>query len=203
MKFEYKTIFPILCLVYVMNTAAQEETKKSNVVPFGIFGISYSLPISYGNNFVMEGYNLQGGLNLDGRVLFPSNWTIGGQLNYFKGNVENISAVGGISNSRILHLHITGGYSLKLVNYLRLHIAVGPGYVQYWHTQGTTRFKDDGFSLTSNLAISYNLNDSIGIYLKLDHQWDLLQVDTASELNGFFNDIKLILPSVGIALFTF
>lgn len=125
-------------------------------------------------------------------------------MNYFRGKVDNIDAVGGIDNTGIMRLHVLGGYSfLKKNAKISIKSMLGIGYARYRHKQSSTKFNDDGFSIAGSLICSYRLGNAVGLFVKLDNQWDFLSIKTAPELERFFRRIQYFMPSVGIKIYAF
>jgi len=201
--FKRVIIFFILCLTHSF-LFAQEVKKELESEVTGELGVAYGQPFSFGHNFLAEGYDIGNGFNLDAKILVSSKWLIGTQWSHYKGDVVNISKVGGIDNTSVSHLLATGNYSLLEKNKsMSIRAGLGTGYVLYRHSQSTTKFKDDGFSIVANFDIAYKLSNSFGIYLKIDHYWDFLSVYTAPELENFFRRTQTLSPFIGIRLYFF
>ncbi|MGX1928127.1 hypothetical protein [Flagellimonas sp. 2504JD4-2] len=194
-----------LCMVcFWLYPGLAQDGKQLDSDIFGEIGVSFLVPNAYGNNFLSEGYDLSNGFNVDGIVHLKPSWTVGAQLSHFTGDVTDISLVGGINKSAITHIHALGGYSiLKKSSRIAIRPSLGLGYATYRHRQSSTRFRDDGFSISANVSISYRLSNFIGIYLKLDNHWDFLSIDTAPELKRFFRRPQYFAPSIGIKVYSF
>ncbi|WP_108425181.1 hypothetical protein [Flagellimonas amoyensis] len=168
------------------------------------FGISYMLPKAYGDNFLSQGYDIRNGINVDGRILVAPKWFVGAQWSQFKGDVIDMEKVGAIEKSGITHIYAVATYTiLGNDKQVSVRTGFGAGYVLYRHKQSTTKFMDDGFSVAANLALCYRFSNSLGVFVKLEHYWDFLNIDTAPELETFFRNAQIFAPSIGIKVYTF
>ena len=182
----------------------QEEQKELQWDILGELSIAYGIPSSYGNNFLAEGYDLRNATNITANVLELPKWLIGGQWSFFKGDVVDISKVGGIDNSRITHLYVTGSYSiLEHKKRITLRTGLGIGYALYRHEKDAAKFRDDGFSILAKIDLGYRISNSFGVFLKLDHYMDLLSIDAAPEIENSLKRTQTLVPFVGIRLYTF
>ncbi|MDC6366440.1 MULTISPECIES: hypothetical protein [Flavobacteriaceae] len=181
----------------------QEEKPMFDEDVFGEIGFSYVLPQALGDNFVSEAYQLKNGINIDAVVVFSPKWFAGAQVSYFGTDISNAALIGAINDTRISHWHALGGYSVLNSNRVGIKTSLGIGYVKLKHKQSDTKFIDDGFSISTNISFSYRLGNSIGIYAKLNHYWDFLSIETASELHSFFRRTQIFAPSIGIKIYTF
>lgn len=196
----FSTLFLPLSLLL-----GQEEQKELEWDVLGELSIAYGVPSSYGkNNFLAEGYDLRNATNIEANVLESPRWLIGGQWSFFKGDVVDISKVGGIDKSRVTHLYIAGSYSLlESKKRMTLRTGLGIGYALYRHEKDTAKFRDDGFSILAKIDLGYRISNSFGVFLKLDHYLDFLSIDTAPEIENSLKRTQTFVPFLGIRLYTF
>ncbi len=162
-----------------------------------------NIPISLGNNFLSEAYTTKLGFVLDSRAyLQRERFYVGLQLQYFRADVEKGNLVGSFDNTDVTHISVTGGVPLvSPEKRFGLDVGLGLGYVIYDNRKSGINFHDDGFSAHGNLSADYRFNSFFGIYIGMQYTRDILSVQTAPELDSFFNNAAVLNVFLGVAFY--
>ena len=180
----------------------EEEQKEAVFMELG-GGYVFS-PWPVGDNYVAEGYDIHSGYSISYALVFKKHWTVAVQFSKFKGDVSDITVVGAIERSRFRHFYLSGAYSLwPYERKIGLLFGAGLGTASYRHHKDGTRFRDNGFSLIALAKFDYRFTDFLSIYAEVKNHWDFIGIDTAPELEGFFGNTWILVPSIGLQFVLF
>ncbi len=162
-----------------------------------------NIPTALGDNFLSEAYSSKLGFVLDSRAYIQrERFYLGLQFQYFEADVEKVNLVGNFDETDVIHIGVTGGVPLlspgKKVG---LDVGLGLGYVLYENEVDGIRFHDDGFSAHVNLSADYRFNSFLGMHAGFQYTRDFLSVQTAPELDSFFNNASVLNIFFGVIFY--
>ncbi len=162
-----------------------------------------NIPSALGNNFLSEAYTTKLGFVLDSRAyLQRERFYLGLQLHYFRADVVKGSLVGNFDRTDVTHISVTGGVPIVSPGKrLGLEIGLGFGYVIYENKKDGINFHDDGFSAHMNLSADYRFNSFLGVHVGVQYTRDFLSVQTAPELESFFNNAAVLNIFTGLVFY--
>ncbi len=202
MSFKHIVVLLAFSMTSHMMFSQQKERTSSYYDVLGEMGVSFALPLAYGQNFLSEAYTTDIGFSLRGMVRVDKNWLLGANFGYFGAEVSKVEQVGNMDNTSILHLHALVAHSfLKVESNLGVRSGIGPGYAKYQHRLDRARFKDTAFSLLAFIEVSYRLGKTVGLLLNFEHYWDFLAIDSAPSQNNFFRRTQIFSPSIGLKFY--
>lgn len=207
MNFACKQIFTNFFVFFLFLWAISQEEKKTRrkdnyATTTGGVNLSYFVPNAYGDNFLSEGYKLNGGFNANMLFFLNETWALGGRLSHFKGEVVDVSKVGNIETTGITHINVSSGYSfLNNKDRLSLIAGLGIGYASYLNRIGPSKFKDNGFSLLFFGEGNYRFSEFIGVYFGIQNNYDFLGIKSAESQESFFKRPKFYAFSLGIRFY--
>ncbi|NQY05534.1 MAG: hypothetical protein HRT68_04835 [Flavobacteriaceae bacterium] len=200
MNLNFKTLACVLLCLQLALAQEKEEGKTPGKEAFsGIYlETGYAQPIFYGNNFINKGYDLSGTFDFGFNAVFLSNATFHFDVNVNSADVERPDLVGNIRSSVFTRISAGGGYLLYAKNKLSFIPSLHIGYLKIGQKFADEKFRDDGFFITAEIALSYRIFDWIDITAGAKNYFDFLNIEAPSGLKSFFNNAQSVHPYVGL-----
>ena len=193
----------LIILVFGFQLNAQNDSisqnKKNSKIPFlfdderqyfGAMSIAYQNPMSYGDNFIGEGFEGKGGYNLKFQIYVFKNFFVGFSYGFSNFNNINTELLGNYTESTVEEISGVIGYEFIPLPKVRLGVntsvfgnatltnSIQPGY-------GNRDFgKLRNFGVTLEYEFVRNLN------VLLEYNWRKIKTDirVPNELKPFFEE---------------
>ena len=206
MNLNIKLLLFAICIGFITNTYAQEETEtveQGNDITqddhYAMFKIGYYNPIAFGDNFANDALEQKGGVEFSFLAnLFDTPFLIGLQYNYFHSNVTNQQLVGTYDDSEIHSFGPLLGYQLLFTKTWRATIASGVGITHYQNRASNEHFNDTATTLWVIPTVSYHFNKTLGVYFSGSYRRDFMNVQTPAQLDSFFKSANYVSFSLGL-----
>lgn len=164
------------------------------------FNLEVFRPVGVGDSFLARDYNLGAGFAFDFNWFIIPNFTIGTQLNIFRGNVVNQSSIGNISSSSIRMAGFTTGYYYEIDRHWNIYASAGIGALKYRNRAPEDKFSERGTSYWSQVQVGYRFNKTAAVYFKMSPRYDRLRIESPAGMQGYFNRHFMLIPGFGVRL---
>ena len=162
------------------------------------FEIAYAQPLFYGDNFISEGYDVSGTVDLGITTSFFYNTTLHFDVNIASGDVVRPDLIGNIRSSVFTRVSAGIGYPLDITEKLRFLPSLHLGYLKIGSTIEDEKFRDDGVFIAAEVALYYAVFDWIDIALGAKNYFDFIRIDAPSQVQSFFNNAQSVYPYLGL-----
>lgn len=151
-----------------------------------------------GDNFVSEGYDLNGGLDISTSIVY-NKVTFHFDFQIYGGDVVDQEIVGQITNSMINRTSIGLGYNLDIAPRISLNPSLNYGSIAFRsELPESDDFRDDGEFVSLELKGLYEISQTVSLFASVAYYRDRLDIRTAPAQQDFFRKVNHLNPSIGL-----
>ena len=203
--FPFRLLFAFLFLTLGTNqvTAQENQTEndqEENIGRFLSFQATLLRPVAFGDNFANDALSQKVGYEIALRFYIYKSFFLGVEGGSFSADVDNKELVGDYDNSNANTYGLTGGYSYSLNKSHEIDAAISYGSANYRNEKKgiDDRFVDDGNYVKLQVQYNYNFSQHISVYALAGSRYDLLDVDTSSQIDDFINKANYFTFGIGL-----
>lgn len=201
----FSNIKPVLLFFFIsiasfaQEKAATEKEEDNDPHKVGSIILGPYIPISFGDNFVNEGMDLNAGAKIALKVNTYRGIYVGPYFSFFNGKVSNRVLLGNYDKTTNFVIGSVAGYDFYVSNF-DVSLGLGVGYSIYANRGLGDNFNDTATAFWFSPEISYRLNTYIGIFFAPEIRHDFMNIDVPNELEDSFGNVNYFNLSFGLRI---
>jgi hypothetical protein len=205
----------LICFLFLslfFSVYAQEENDKAlndeglnsneHIISIKLSGLALN-PI--GDNFANKALDFKYGYNLDLNYTLPFRLIVGFKYQFMRANPSEINLIGDYDRTNINTYGFNLGYLFQLSDKFELEPFFTIAYTSYHNKKdysanygGRIKFRDEATTILFSTSLNYHFSKTVSVFLQPDYRIDFMNVETASEIQEFFDRAAYLNVQIGV-----